>query len=122
MSQRKKACIRCLKAECNCHIKTTTTNNSACPICLKAGCKCGSTNRTFDDGRKRYDYQWRKYRLSYLADHPLCVSCLANDETTEATVVDHIIPVRIAPERFYDVTNHQALCATCHNLKTASGA
>ena len=35
-----------------------------------------------------------------------------------ATVVDHIMPVTGADDpRFYDPTNHQALCERCHNVK-----
>ena len=32
-----------------------------------------------------------------------------------ATVVDHIIPHRNDPVRFWDMANWQPLCARCHN-------
>jgi 5-methylcytosine-specific restriction endonuclease McrA len=35
--------------------------------------------------------------------------------TTLAEVVDHIVPVREAPDRAFDQTNLQSMCAACHN-------
>lgn len=32
--------------------------------------------------------------------------------------IDHIKPVRLAPERAFDPTNLQALCGPCHTRKT----
>lgn len=32
--------------------------------------------------------------------------------------VDHVEPVRTAPERAFDLTNLQCLCAACHTRKT----
>ena len=57
---------------------------------------------------------WRRARLAYLKQHPTCVECgrLAN-------VVDHIEPVRLGGE-FWDSSNWQAMCTSCHNAKSAS--
>lgn len=38
---------------------------------------------------------------------------------TPAVLVDHIVPVEIAPERRLDRTNLQPLCQRCHAIKTA---
>lgn len=35
-----------------------------------------------------------------------------------ASEVDHIVPLRQAPERKYDLANLQPLCRSCHSTKT----
>ena len=67
-----------------------------------------------------YTYKWQRYRLAFLRGNPLCVRCQAEGITRAATVVDHIAPHGNDPERFWDARNHQALCATHHNAKTAT--
>lgn len=67
-----------------------------------------------------YGSRWQRYRLSFLAEHPLCERCRAEDRVTEATVVDHVIPHKGDEGRFWDEKNHQSLCDHCHNLKTAT--
>lgn len=64
-------------------------------------------------GRSVYDTQWKLLSKSYITLHPLCVVCgeIAKD-------VDHIIPVRIAPEKMYDVSNLQSMCHKCHSKKS----
>ena len=66
-----------------------------------------------------YDSRWDKARRYYLKRHPLCVICLANDKTTAANEVDHIIPHKGDKELFWDSGNWQALCKSCHSKKTA---
>ena len=66
-----------------------------------------------------YDRRWRKYRASYLHLHPVCVQCLALDDPTPATVVDHIIPHKGNRDLFWESSNHQPLCKTHHDQKTA---
>jgi 5-methylcytosine-specific restriction protein A len=65
-----------------------------------------------------YNAEWRRYRLTYLAEHPLCVACPLY-RLTPATVVDHIQPHRGNRSLFWDAGNHQALCKQCHDRKTA---
>lgn len=67
-----------------------------------------------------YDHRWAVARLSFLADHPLCVRCAAGGAVEPATVVDHVTPHRGDPALFWDRANWQALCESCHNRKTAS--
>lgn len=67
-----------------------------------------------------YDGRWRKYRIGFLAKNPLCVSCLNEGRTTLATVVDHIKAHKGRYKLFWDSNNHQALCKSCHDKKTAS--
>lgn len=67
------------------------------------------------------DRRWRKARLLHLARNPLCVACQTEEKLTAATVVDHVIPHRGDVALFWDTTNWQSLCETCHNRKTGSG-
>lgn len=62
-----------------------------------------------------YGYRWQKARLTFLTRHPLCAYCLRLGRTKAATVVDHIIPHRGDQAWFWDSTNWQALCVTCHD-------
>lgn len=67
-----------------------------------------------------YDSRWRKARITFLRENPLCVVCHANGILTPATVVDHIIPHKGDKNLFWDVDNWQALCKPCHDRKTAT--
>jgi len=66
-----------------------------------------------------YDGKWRKSRRIFLQQHPLCVECLKEGETTAATVVDHIIPHKGDKKLFWDRSNWQPLCKKHHDIKTA---
>ena len=67
-----------------------------------------------------YDYRWRKLRGVYLREHPLCEPCQRAGRVVAATVVDHRTPHKGDPALLYDWDNLEAMCATCHNRKTAS--
>ena len=71
-----------------------------------------------DATRRGYDRRWKAFRLSFLADNPTCVECAKQGLVVEATVVDHITPHKGDPEAFWNGP-FQALCATCHNRKSA---
>jgi len=60
--------------------------------------------------------RWRRYRVMYLAAHPLCVNYKACHNA--ATVLDHIKDHDGDYELFWNADNHQAMCAECHNKKT----
>jgi len=60
---------------------------------------------------------WRKKRADYLIEHPFCVECNRSGRLTKATVVDHVIPIRMGGELLED-SNLQALCASCHTRKS----
>jgi len=70
--------------------------------------------------QRGYGAKWQRYRLAYLAKHPLCRVCEAQGKVTEATVVDHVVDHRGNQALFWDKANHQALCKPCHGLKTAA--
>lgn len=59
--------------------------------------------------------RWKALRLEALRrDGWQCVKCGARGRLE----VDHIAPVRTAPERAFDLTNLQCLCGACHARKT----
>lgn len=62
-----------------------------------------------------YGYRWQQARERYLQQHPLCVMCEEQGRVAAATVVDHIVPHQGDQRMFWDDTNWQALCATCHS-------
>lgn len=64
-----------------------------------------------------YGHHWRKVRIAYLRDNPLCVHCLRKGITEPATQVDHI--KALAKGGADDESNYQSLCGSCHSVKTA---
>jgi 5-methylcytosine-specific restriction protein A len=70
--------------------------------------------------QRGYDDHWRKYRIMFLMEHPLCTECEKEGGTEAATVVDHIIPHKGDMVLFWDIKNHQTLCIRHHNKKTAT--
>ena len=118
--------------------------------CYKAGCpefatingycdKHQTVKREADKQRgsaseRGYGHKWRKERLAYLVQNPLCVKCKQNGHVVAAKVVDHIVPHKLsdaiasgnkeriakAYQLFWRRSNWQALCIVCHNRKTAT--
>jgi 5-methylcytosine-specific restriction protein A len=71
--------------------------------------------------RKRgYTSAWDKAREAYLRKHPMCRRHQELGVYVAATVVDHIVPHKGDMAKFWDTTNWQPLCKTCHDRKTAS--
>lgn len=68
-----------------------------------------------------YDHRWEKARRRFLSrpEHALCVHCGARGRTVEAKVVDHVIPHKGDMTLFWDTSNWQPLCKSCHDRKTA---
>jgi 5-methylcytosine-specific restriction protein A len=91
--------------------------------------------RQYDDRRgsshaRGYGARWRDFVLHFRSLYPLCgmrppgapdtldSECRAQKRVRPMWVVDHIVPVQGKDDpRFYDPTNHQALCEACHNRK-----
>jgi len=69
--------------------------------------------------QRGYDRRWRKARVRYLREHPLCVECLKEGQVIAATEVDHIIATKGDSVLFWDENNWQALCHYHHSVKTA---
>jgi len=66
--------------------------------------------------RKLYkSTQWRKGRLLFLAQNPLCQRCQARGEITAANVVNHIVPHKGDLVLFFASSNWEATCKPCHD-------
>lgn len=65
---------------------------------------------------------WRTLRRWFLRRNPLCVDPFRahGGQPVEATVVDHIAPRTVAPEKELVMSNLRSLCASCHNRITRS--
>lgn len=71
------------------------------------------------DGKNIYhSYQWRKLRLGFVAQNPLCLHCEQYGIITAGYIVDHIVEIEDGGAIF-DINNLQHLCKSCHNAKTA---
>ena len=66
-----------------------------------------------------YSARWRRARLAFLARHPLCASCQAQERLVPATVVDHVVPHRGDQTLFWQESNWAPACKRCHDAKTA---
>lgn len=65
-----------------------------------------------------YTTIWDKLSKRMKRERPLCEWCLRLDKYVATEIIDHIIPVHIAPELRLTEKNLQALCRTCHGIKT----
>lgn len=63
--------------------------------------------------QRGYGAKWQKARAAYLRRHPICKQCPAL-----ATEVDHITPHCGNMQLFWDSSNWQPLCKSCHSAKT----
>ncbi|WP_130425120.1 HNH endonuclease [Edaphobacter modestus] len=60
-----------------------------------------------------YDSAWKRIKAEALKrDRYLCQLCVQDGRATPAQDVDHVEPIRMAP-------NLQSLCCACHRVKTA---
>lgn len=67
-----------------------------------------------------YDAAWRRVRVAYLAENPLCADCFPH-RLTPATEVHHVAKVADRPDLRLDFDNLKALCKACHSARTAKG-
>lgn len=66
----------------------------------------------------RNSRQWRdRTRPNKLSRNAYCEKCDEKGILTEATEVDHIIPLEAGGEPYED-SNLQSLCKRCHGVKT----
>lgn len=70
--------------------------------------------------QRGYGYRWQQARAGYLAIHPLCAECERSGRVTIATDLDHITPHKGDMVLFWDRSNWQGLCHSCHSTKTAT--
>ena len=58
---------------------------------------------------------WRKLRAYHLKQFALCELCLQMGHVTPATVVHHIVAHKGDESKFFDRSNLQSVCKTCHD-------
>ncbi|HEV7283907.1 MAG TPA: HNH endonuclease signature motif containing protein, partial [Kaistia sp.] len=95
---------------CSCGKVVAAGERCACQVKRDSIRKARHDAKRPSAGQRGYDADWRKLRALHLAGHPHCVRCGAI-----ASVVDHIISVRIAPHRRLDPSNLQSLCISHHS-------
>lgn len=65
--------------------------------------------------------RWRKLRLSFLKEHPLCAECLKEGKVTPAEHVHHLKSPfskgQVNQALMYDETNLESICAYHHGLE-----
>ena len=66
-----------------------------------------------------YSAKWRKLRLRYVRQHPLCEICNSEGRISRGTEVHHKNPRALAPELELVWSNLQTLCRACHRIETA---
>lgn len=77
--------------------------------------------KQFDQARgsardRGYDRDWERARLEYLKSvDGICEEHQRRGYLVPAVLVDHMVPVREAPDRRLDKTNFDALCRNCHD-------
>jgi 5-methylcytosine-specific restriction protein A len=97
-----------------------------CRALVRGAPRCPEHTRQRDRERgtahqRGYDGRWRKARLTYLKQHPLCVLCCREGRVTPADVVDHIVDHKGDQRLFWDTSNWRALCRTHHDQRTDAG-
>ena len=68
--------------------------------------------------QRGYGSKWKKARQWFLMQHLFCVACQAEGRLTPANTVDHIKDHKGDYTLFWDASNWQALCHSCHSRKT----
>ncbi|QCO57462.1 HNH endonuclease (plasmid) [Pseudorhodobacter turbinis] len=77
-----------------------------------------------DSAAVRHNHKWYKgtrwaaIRVAHLSREPLCQRCKVFDALTGADHVDHVIAHKGDAALFFDASNLQSLCVSCHSYKT----
>lgn len=103
-------------------------NHPGCPALTSSGyCELHTPqeknrydHRRGTSAQRGYGYRWQKVSKLFLSRNPLCIYCQRGGHVVASTVVDHIIPHRGDQTLFWDESNWQALCITCHNSRKQS--
>jgi len=74
-----------------------------------------ATDKRASPSKRGYGRRWQAARKVFLQANPLCVYCKRQGRTTAASVVDHITPHKNDTVLFWNKSNWQPLCTTCHN-------
>lgn len=69
--------------------------------------------------QRGYSSRWQRFRLSFLAEHPLCQPCSTEGRTAEGVDLHHIDGKGPHGSRGYDPDNILVCCHSCHSKITA---
>jgi len=61
--------------------------------------------------------QYRTMRLHFIRTNPMCRMCSDKGISTPSVILDHITPHNGDAALFWDTSNWQPLCVTCHGEK-----
>ena len=70
--------------------------------------------------QRGYTKRWTRAAAVYRAENPVCVICEEAGRVTPSECVDHVRPHKGDEDLFWDERNWQALCHSCHSVKTRS--
>lgn len=81
------------------------------------------TRNRDDNKRGQYNFyrtkQWVNLRQRVLDEqHYLCQYCESEGRVQVGKIVDHIVPMEVAPNDKANIDNLAVVCSTCHNAKT----
>jgi 5-methylcytosine-specific restriction protein A len=66
--------------------------------------------------------RWKALRLETIRRDPFCRTCRVAGQRVLSVDVDHITPHQGSASLFWEASNLQGLCRSCHSRKTASGS
>ena len=95
---------------CTCGKIVPADECCACQVVRDRARKARHDQRRPTAARRGYNNEWRKARAEFLARFPSCRRCGA-----PASTVDNIKPHRGDDRLFWDRSNWQPLCTSCHN-------
>ena len=94
---------------CRCGHRIASGVRCPCERREDAARKARFDQRRPSSSARGYDRSWEKARAEFLRRHPRC-KC-----GDPATLVDHIRPHRGDQTLFWDKTNWEAMCVSCHS-------
>lgn len=68
--------------------------------------------------KRGYNHRWTEASRKYRECNPLCLECQKQGIVKAAEAVDHIVPHGGDLEKFWDESNWQPICWSCHSRKT----
>lgn len=107
-----------LKKPCSYPMCPELTHDRYCGKHQKQVSRCCDKERG-TAAKRGYGGRWQRYRIMFLRKNPLCAECQRQGRITPAKHVDHIKAVSGADDPlFWEPSNHQGLCHSCHSAKT----
>lgn len=80
----------------------------------------GQRSQSAKERQRMYNNRrWRSASALFRKNNPLCIICKNKGIIKPSQVTDHIKPHKGNLENFWDASNWQAICNTCHNTKSA---